>query len=193
MLAAEVHRRLISDCNECQERALWRWRFAWFDESGWQDMRAMYDLEASDGISGPSWQEFHVVYSWLAVCGAFWIHGARILPKPAHFGYIVAICCHGGAFFLSEAPLGMHQVKILPRLNDKEGFRRISCHCRPAENASRGKSCHCRPAENASRRNLAIVDQWRTHRGEIMPSLSTLRCALAEYSGSHRRTLRDLP
>lgn len=92
-------------------------------------MRAMYDLEASDGIRGPSWQEFHAVYSQTAVCGAFWIHRARILPKPAHFGYIVAICCHEGALILSEAPLGMHQVKILSRLDDGERFRRISCHC----------------------------------------------------------------
>ena len=92
-------------------------------------MRAMYDLEVSDGIRGPSWQDFHAVYSWLAVCGAFWIHRARILPKPSNFGYIVAICCHEGAFFLSEAPLGMHQVKILPRLDGGESFRRISCHC----------------------------------------------------------------
>ena len=141
-------------------------------------MRAMYDLEASDGIRGPSWQEFHAVYSQTAVCGAFWIHRARILPKPSHFGCIVAIFCHEGALFLSEAPLGMHQVKILPRLDDGESFRRISCHCRPAENASRGnlatfrhlgthfanilplpvsgeritgKSCHCRSAENSSR------------------------------------------
>ena len=155
MLAAEVHRRLISDCNGCQERALWRWRFTWFGESGWQDMRAMYDLEASDGIRGSSWQEFHAVCFQTAVCGAFWIHRARILPKPAHFGYIAAICCHGRAFFLSEAPLGMHQVKILPRLYDGESFRRESCHCRPAENASRG--------------NLATFRHLGTHFANILP------------------------
>lgn len=189
MLAAEVHRWLISDCNECQERALWRWRFAWFGESGWQDMRAMYDLEASDGISGPSWQEFHVVYSWLAVCGAFWIHGARILPKPAHFGYIAAICCHGGAFFLSEAPLGMHQVKILPRSGTWERISRTSCLCRPAENASRRNLAIAAQRRTHRGGNLAIVDQWRMRHEGIFPSLNTLGCALAEYSGSHRRTL----
>lgn len=189
MLAAEVHRRLISDSNGYQERALWRWRFTWFGESGWQDMSAMYDLEASDGIRGPSWQEFHVVYFWLAVCGAFWIHRVRILPKPAHFGYIVAICCHEGALFLSEAPLGMHQVKILPRLNDGEGFRRISCHCRPAENAPRGDQTIDDQRRTHCGGNLAIVDQWRMRHEGIFPSLNTLGCALAEYSGSHRRTL----
>lgn len=63
MLATEVHRQLISDCNGRQGRALWCWRFTWFGESGWQDMRAMYDLKASDGIRGSSWQEFHAVYS----------------------------------------------------------------------------------------------------------------------------------
>lgn len=69
-------------------------------------MRAMYDLEVSDGIRGPSWQDFHAVYSWLAVCGAFWIHRARILPKPSNFGYIVAICCHEGAFFSVRGSFG---------------------------------------------------------------------------------------
>lgn len=171
MFAAEVHRRLISDCNGRQGRALWRWRFAQFGETGWQDMRAMYDLEASDGSSGPSWQDFHAVYSLTAVCSAIRIHGARILPKPALFGYIAAICCHGGTFFPSEAPLGMHQVKILPRLDGGESFRRISCHRCPAETHRGG--------------DLAIVDQWRMRHEEIFPSLNTLRCALAEYSGSH--------
>lgn len=29
--------------------------FARFGETGWQDIRAMYDLETSDGKRGPSW------------------------------------------------------------------------------------------------------------------------------------------
>lgn len=186
MFATEVHRRLISDCNGCQERALWRWRFTWFGESGWQDMPAMYDLKASDGIRGPSWQEFHAVYSQTAVCGAFWIHRARILPKPSNFGYIVAICCHEGALFLSKAPLGMRQVKILPRLDDGESFRRISCLCRPVENASRRNLAIAAQRRTHRGGDLVIVDQWRMRHEEIFPSLSTLRFALAEYSGSHR-------
>lgn len=33
----------------------------------------------------PSWQDLRAVYSRKAICRAFRIHGARILPKPAHF------------------------------------------------------------------------------------------------------------
>lgn len=186
MLATEVHRRLISDRNWCQEWALWRWRFAQFGETGWQYMRAMYDLEASDGIRGPSWQEFHAVYSQTAVCGAFWIHRARILPKPAHFGYISAICCHEGAFFSVLDPfwntssenlttvrrLGTHFANILPRLDDGKALGEYLAIVDQWRTHLGG--------------DLAIVDQWRMRYEEIFPSLSTLRCALAEYSGSHR-------
>ena len=88
----------------------------------WQDMRAMHDLEVSDGKGNPSWQDYRSVYSQMAVCRAYWIHGVQILPKPAHFGYIAAICCQGGAFFLSEVQFGIHQVKILPRMSAWESF-----------------------------------------------------------------------
>ena len=105
---------------------------------------------------GPSWQDFHYVYSQTAVCKAFWIRGVQILPKPAHFGYISAICCHRGGVFPSEAPFGIHQAKILPRMSARESFRRIFCHRRHAE--------------NAPLRYPATADTWRTHHGEIMPS-----------------------
>lgn len=36
------------------------------------------------------------------------------MPKPAHFGCMVAISCQGGAFLPSEAPSGIHQGDILP-------------------------------------------------------------------------------
>lgn len=64
----------------------------------WQDMRAMHDLGVSDGKGNPSWHDYRSVYSQMAVCRAYWIHGVQILPKPAHFGYTAAICCHGGVF-----------------------------------------------------------------------------------------------
>lgn len=89
----------------------------------WQDMRAMHDLGVSDGKGNPSWQDYRSVYSQMAVCRAYWIHGVQILPKPAHFGYIAAICCQGGAFFLSEVQFGIHRVKILPRMSAWESFR----------------------------------------------------------------------
>ena len=94
-----------------------------FGEMEWQDMRALHDLDTSDEKGGPSWQYFHTVYSQMAVCGAYRIHGVQILPKSAHFGYIAAICCQGGAFFLSEVQFGIHQAKNLPRMSIWESFR----------------------------------------------------------------------
>lgn len=81
---------------------------------------------AAKGV--PSWQDIHVVYPPTAICRAFRIHGAQILPKPAHFEYTAAIYCHEGAFFPSEAffggtsgqniaivrHLGTHNVNISP-------------------------------------------------------------------------------
>ena len=63
-----------------------------------------------------SWQDIRAVHPRTAICGAFQIHGAHILPKPARFGYMAAICCHELAIFPSEAPFGMHGVKKLPRI-----------------------------------------------------------------------------
>ena len=76
----------------------------------------------------PSWQDIHVVYPPTAICRTFRIHGAHILPKPAHFEYTAAIYCHEEAFFPSEAffwgtsgqniaivrHLGTHNVNISP-------------------------------------------------------------------------------
>ena len=46
----------------------------------WQDMRAMHDLGVSDGKGNPSWQDYRSVYSQMAVCRAYRIHGVQILP-----------------------------------------------------------------------------------------------------------------
>lgn len=86
----------------------------------WQDMCAMHDLGVSDGKGNPSWQDYRSVYSQMAVCRAYRIHSVQILPKPAHFGYIAAICCQEGAFFLSEVQFGIHQAKNLPPLSIRE-------------------------------------------------------------------------
>ena len=71
---------------------------------GWQDSCAVHDLRAPDGESAPWWQDVRAVYSPTALCGAFWMHGAHILPKLAVFEYMQAICCHEVALFPSEAP-----------------------------------------------------------------------------------------
>lgn len=86
------------------------------------------------------------MYSRTSFCGAFRMHSAHILPKPAHFEYMAAISCHEGAFLPSEAPSGMHQGDILP------GMRPIAC----SECASRAFRSKGAPSlsENALRRRF---------------------------------------
>lgn len=83
----------------------------------------------------PSWQDLRAVYSRKAICGAFRIHGARILPKSAHFGCMAAICCQEGALFPSEAPFGIHEAQNLPRIAARERTRAKYCHRQAPENA----------------------------------------------------------
>ena len=98
-------------------------------------MRAMHDLGASDRERGPSWQDLHTVYSQTVVCRAFRMHGAHILPKPAHFGYMARISCPEPALFPSEATFGMHEAKKLSRMAARERTAAESCHGRHPENA----------------------------------------------------------
>lgn len=83
----------------------------------------------------PSWQDLRAVYSRKAICMAFRIHGARILPKSAHFGCMAAICCQEGALFPSEAPFGIHEAQNLPRIAARERTRAKYCHRQAPENA----------------------------------------------------------
>ena len=115
--------------------------------------------------AAPSWQDLRAVRSQTAVCGAFRMHGAHILPKPAHFGCMAAICCRELALFPSEAPSGTHEAKKLPRIAARKRIAAISCHCRTpgstflSSASARGcitaRSCHGSPFKNASRRHLA--------------------------------------
>ena len=127
MVATEVHRRLVSDCDGCSE---WQalagggyWRGAGGGRHpcaraksirGWQDLCAVHDLRASGGENAPWWQDVRAAYSPTALCGAFWIHSTHILPKVAESEYMAAIYCHELVFFLSEAPSGTHRGDILP-------------------------------------------------------------------------------
>ena len=77
------------------------------------------------GVRG--WQDLRAVYSQTAVCGAFRMHGAHILPKPAHFGYTATICCHKLAIFPSEATFGIHGAQNLPRIAARERISRAFC------------------------------------------------------------------
>ena len=109
--------------------------------------------------AAPSWQDLRAVYSQTAVCGAFRMHSAHILPKPAHFGYTAAICCHELAIFPSEATFGMHGAQNLPRIAAWERISRAFFH-RQAPG-------------NAPRRNLATARHSGTHRGGILPRQGT--------------------
>ena len=78
--------------------------------------------------SAPSWQDLRAVYPPTAICGAFRIHGAHILPKPARFGCMARESCREGAIFPSEAPFGIHGAQNLPRIAARGRTAAESCH-----------------------------------------------------------------
>ena len=102
---------------------------------GRQDSCAVHDSRASDGESAPWRQDVRAVYSPTALCGAFWMHGAHILPKLAESEYMQAICCREPVFFPSEAPSGTHRGTILPWPAAWERTRAQSRHGRQLGNA----------------------------------------------------------
>ena len=87
----------------------------------------------------PSWQDLRAVCPPTAICGAFRMHGAHILPKPAHFEYTAAIYCHEEAFFPSEAFFGVHRGKILPSSDTWERITSTYRHRQAPGNAFRGR------------------------------------------------------
>ena len=102
---------------------------------GRQDSCAVHDLRASDGESAPWRQDVRAAYSPTALCGAFRMHGAHILPKLAVSECMQAICCREPVFFPSEAPSGTHRGTILPWPAAWERTRAQSCHGRQRGNA----------------------------------------------------------
>ena len=107
---------------------------------GRQDSCAVHDLGASDGESAPWRQDVRAVYSPTALCGAFWMHGAHILPKLAVLEYMKAIYCHEVALFPSGAPSGTHRGDILPRPAARERIGAISCHGQAPNDRHRSSS-----------------------------------------------------
>ena len=96
--------------------------------------------------SAPSWQDLRAAYPPTAVCGAFRMHGAHILPKPARFR--------------------MHGARILPRTGDfpvRGPFRdawsaKPATDCRPGTH--RGEIL---PSPGARERTVASRS-WETPR-----------------------------
>ena len=121
---------------------------------------------------GPSWQDLRAVRSRKAVCGAFRMHGAHILPKPAHFGCVACESCRELAIFPSEAAFGMHGAQNLPRIAARGRTAAESCHGKTPENASRENIATASQAKSALGRSPATVGRWRTHFACILPSSS---------------------
>ena len=107
---------------------------------GRQDSCAVHDLRASDGENAPWRQDVRAVHSPTALCGAFRMHGAHILPKLAESECMQAICCREPVFFPSEAPSGTHRGDILPRPAARERIRAISCHGQAPDDRHRSSS-----------------------------------------------------
>ena len=133
----------------CGARAVWRRR--WDGK-----IRAPCVIRGvSAAKRAPPWQDMRAMHSRTVLCSAFRMHGAHILPKPARFGCMAAICCQGRALFPSGAPSGMHEARKLPRKGVRERIGAIYRH---------GKA-----PENASRENIATDGRPWTHHGEISP------------------------
>ena len=140
----------------------------------------MYDSGARAAKSAPSWQDLRAVYPPTAVCGAFRIHGAHILPKPAHFGCMACESCQEGAIFPSEAPFGIHGVKKLPRIAARERTAAESCHGKTPENAPRENIATASQAKSAVGRSPATVGRRETHFASILPSSSARERTVAK-------------
>ncbi len=133
--------------------------------------------------AAPSWQDLRAVYSQTAVCRAFRIHGAHILPKPARFRmHGVRILPRTGDFpvrgrfrdawsakLATDCLPGTHRGGILPRQGTRERIAREYCHCQSGQGRIRAQSRHRRTLGNAFREHFAIVERPGTHRARILP------------------------
>ena len=162
--------------------------------------------------SAPSWQDLRAVRSRKAVCGAFRMHGAQILPKPAHFGCMARESCRELAIFPSEAAFGMHGAQNLPRIDARERTARVYCHYQSPENAFakilpwtnawiRPAPNNCRSPRKKKRRrrqDLENAPPVRSTKDRVLARLrraaGTARCsAIAEHSGMQRGEISPWP
>ena len=137
----------------------------------------------------PSWQDIRAVYPPTAVCGAFRMHGAHILPRPARFRiHGVRILPRTGDFPVrghfrdawsakpaTDCRPGTHRGGILPRQDPRERTAREYCHCQSGQGRIRAQSCHRRTLENAFREHFAIVERPGTHIRNVLPTERHLR------------------
>ena len=107
----------------------------------------------------PSWQDIRAVYPPTAVCGAFRMHGARILPRTGDFPVRGHFRDAWSAKFATDCRPGTHRGEILPRQGPRERTARVYCHCQPGQERIRAQSCHRRTLGNASCEHFAIVER----------------------------------
>ena len=120
----------------------------------------------------PPWQDLRAMHSRKAICGAFRMHGAQILPMPARFGCMAAICCQGGALFPSEGAFEIHEARKLPRQGVRGRIARAFCHRRALGDASR-RITTALPQNNAKGR-IRGTPPTKTKEGERFARLLSL-------------------
>ena len=134
----------------------------------------------------PSWQDLRAVRSRKAVCGAFRMHGAHILPEPARFRMHGArILPRTGDFpvrgrfrdawsakLATDCSPGTHFASILPSASARERTAAESCRGKAPENAPREYIATASQAKSALGRSPVTVGRWGTHLASILPSSS---------------------
>ena len=176
------HRECCGWC-AAMRAAAWLWALGRFVDAGWQHSRAVHDSRGPCSESGPFMarssrgvfpngclQGFSDAWrAYLAKASSFRMHGAHILPKPAHFGCMARESCHELAIFPSETAFGMHGAQNLPWIAARERISRAFCHRRTPGNASR----HNLATTGRPRRTLRAPMRYDTMRHDAMRRSTT--------------------
>ena len=154
--------------------------------------------------SAPSWQDPRAVYPPTAVCGAFRMHGAHILPKPARFRMHGAHILPGrgdfpvrdrfrdawGEKIATDCRPGTHRARILPLpVRPRTHYGAVL----PPSNAEERISqafCHRRAPGNAPWHNLAVAGGPKMHRGNTLPRQPPSRMLLDDILPRRPSTAR---
>ena len=140
--------------------------------------------------SAPSWQDLRAVYSQTAVCGAFRMHGARILPRTGDFPVRGRFRDAWSAKPATDCRPGTHRGGILPlpvRPRAHQGA--IPPPSDAGERISRA-FCHRRAPGNAPWHNLAVAGGPKMHRGNTLPRQPPSRMLLDDILPRRPSTAR---
>ena len=133
--------------------------------------------------SASSWQDLRAVYPPTAICGAFRIHGAHILPKPARFRMHGARILPRSPPFLVRGPFldtwsaklatdrhsGTHQGIILPWPASRKCTAATSCHGSLLQECFSTTYCQ----EGPRLPGLAAKSQWCHEVGRPRPNVTS--------------------